>query len=418
MGMRTFIKVKTSNKSVKGSFHARYLAEREQNPEREEPASRPLFTHEQDGLGFRAADRYLAGGEKARPLTNELQHIIVAFNSHDARQLQKLEIAPVHPTVEKDGTEIESAKIDVDNKSANIADSRETESAIFADSRETDPRRARREELKAIHRAQIAHDRPYADAVRKMISNLELSSGLSDLRYVMTVHRHTEMTHVHLLLRREHTDSATGEKKMLNRLPESFLNSRDERGKAKGGLIDVALSDALDTMIPRRQRNDRTDSSAHATQSAREKESRQQDFPDPHDPQIESPELEFLNPARPARKGTSEKKVDKPRPTFVTGRNSSSLRIAPPSTLATNEQSSRDQTPQTPSNHLEIAKQAAGEPAARAANVQLLITNLQPNLHILEIGDAARRNIGGAHDEQLKNKLSIKFAQHSVSGIG
>jgi hypothetical protein len=126
MGMRTFIKVKTANKSVKGSFHARYLAEREQNPEREEPASRPLSTHEQDGLGFRAADRYLTGGARARALTNELQHIIVAFNSHDARELQKLEIAPEHPMVEKDGTEIESAKIDIADESPHFGDSRET----------------------------------------------------------------------------------------------------------------------------------------------------------------------------------------------------------------------------------------------------------------------------------------------------
>jgi len=67
---------------------------------------------------------------------------------------------------------------------------------------------------------------------------------------------------------------------------------------------------------------------------------------------------------------------------------------------------------------LENAKQEAGEPAARAANVQLLITNLQPNLQNVEIEDTARRNIGAAHDEQLKKKLSIKFAQNSVSGIG
>jgi hypothetical protein len=79
--------------------------------------------------------------------------------------------------------------------------------------------RWRGEELAAAHRAQIARDRPYAEAVRKMMCNLEESAGLSDLRYVFAVHRHTEKTHVHLLLRRECTDRDTGERKTLHRLP-------------------------------------------------------------------------------------------------------------------------------------------------------------------------------------------------------
>lgn len=89
----------------------------------------PLFTHEQDGIGFRAADRYLAGGERPQALTNELQHLIIAFNEHAARELQKLEIAPSQAQVEPD----ESANIDVDDESANIADLRKP-----------DPRQVRR----------------------------------------------------------------------------------------------------------------------------------------------------------------------------------------------------------------------------------------------------------------------------------
>jgi hypothetical protein len=132
MGMRTFIKVKTTSKSIKGSFPARYLSEREQDPKREEPESRPLFTHEQDGIGFRAADRYLAGGERPQALTNELQHLIIAFNEHAARELQKLEIAPSQAKVEPD-------------ESANIADSqKDDESANIADLRKPDPRQVRR----------------------------------------------------------------------------------------------------------------------------------------------------------------------------------------------------------------------------------------------------------------------------------
>jgi hypothetical protein len=138
MGMRTFIKVKTTNKSVKGSFHARYLSEREQDLTREEPESRPLFTHEQDGVGFCAADHYLAGGERPQVLTNELQHLIIAFNEHDARELQKLEIAPGGAKAKPDQSARTADSRKVIDESAKIALSRtkvDDKSAKFPDSR-------------------------------------------------------------------------------------------------------------------------------------------------------------------------------------------------------------------------------------------------------------------------------------------
>lgn len=97
---------------------------------------------------------------------------------------------------------------------------------------------------------------PYAQAIRQMITNLEERTELSQLRFALSVHRHTAHTHVLLLLHREYTDKQTGEKKMLPRtgLPAEFLNGRDQEGKAQGGLVDLALSDALDTMIPHRRR--------------------------------------------------------------------------------------------------------------------------------------------------------------------
>lgn len=139
--MRTFIKVKTPSKSVKGTFHARYISERERDLGSEEPQSRPLFTHDRDGLKRTAADRYLAGGERPNARSNEIQHVIIAFNSHDARELQKLQIAPDARTVADE-------------------DSRKDESSNLEHSRKAGERQARREELAAIHKAQIAHDRP------------------------------------------------------------------------------------------------------------------------------------------------------------------------------------------------------------------------------------------------------------------
>jgi hypothetical protein len=239
MKMRTFIHVKPTNQSVKSAHHARYLSERERDPEREEPQSRPLFTHERDGLKHTVADRYLADGLRPMARTNEIIHVIIAFNQHDARELDKLSVERVR-----------TAK----TESATIALSPETgesdekdESAIVAHSQSA--------KVALSKKLQVERDRPFAEAVRDMFTNLEEHTNLSDLRYVMAVHRHTAKTHVHLILRREHTDKETGEPKSFGRhLPPELLNGRDERGRAKSGLLDQSLSEALDKLIPQRQR--------------------------------------------------------------------------------------------------------------------------------------------------------------------
>jgi hypothetical protein len=180
-----------------------------------------------------------------------------------------------------------------------------------------DRKQARRKELAAIHTAQVAHDRPYAEAVRKMMRNLEESAGLSDLRYVMAVHRHTDKTHIHLLLRRECTMTKTGEKTNLHRLPETFLNGRDEQGKARGGLLDIALSDALDTMIPRRRRAARTEAAEGSRRPSQQLNERQQ--ADPEDPATRSNETR--TDARHVRHDSRpDADQSKRRPVFITTR--------------------------------------------------------------------------------------------------
>jgi hypothetical protein len=102
---------------------------------------------------------------------------------------------------------------------------------------------------------QIERDLPFAQAIRAMFANLEEHTNLIELQYALAVHRHTSQTHVHLILRREYTDKATGEKSILSRLlPRELLNGRDDSGLAKAGILDQSLSDALDKMIPARQR--------------------------------------------------------------------------------------------------------------------------------------------------------------------
>ncbi len=234
--MRTFIHVKPTNKSAKTAHHARYISERERDLEREEPQSRPIFTHDRDGLKHTAADRYLAGGEQSKAKTNELHHIIIAFNAADAKELKKLEGR------KKEVKEIDAEKVSIGGDAQKVSTPDDAEKLSRAEN----------------SHAQIDRDLPYAQAVRRMMDNLEERTDLSELRYALAVHRHTGHTHVHLLLRREYTDKETGEKaKLEHRFPVEFLNGRDERNKARGGLFDVALSDALDTMIPRRQRTPR-----------------------------------------------------------------------------------------------------------------------------------------------------------------
>jgi hypothetical protein len=210
--MRTFIHVVRPTKSTTFSSHARYISERERNRELEEVASRPLFTRDKDGIKHRAADRYLAGGDRPKARSNEIFHIIFAFNAHDRRQLKKLE------------------------KRHEIAKAVENEDPQLAKLR------------------QVSRDLPYAEVVRKMITNLEERTVMRDLRYVMAVHRHTAYTHVHLLLRRDYTSLVTNQREIMDKLPKEFLNMTDERGKRDGGLLDKALSDSLDTMIKPRPR--------------------------------------------------------------------------------------------------------------------------------------------------------------------
>lgn len=184
----------------------------------------------------------------------------------------------VNSRADEDSQKDESSKVEHLDESANLEHSPEAEKS------------SRKEELAKAHKVQVARDHPYAEAVRQMMSNLEQSAGLSDLRYVMTVRRHTEKTHVHLLLRRECTDTETGEKKMLHRLPETFLNGREEHGKARGGLLDIALSDALDTMISRRQRAGRTKSFDPSANTERPADDRpRQSEPDDANPREDKP---------------------------------------------------------------------------------------------------------------------------------
>src|SRR5687768_14396845 len=93
MSMRAIVIVKPPRGTNVSSMHARYLSERERNPNRQEPQTRPLVTRDRDGLKHTATERYRAGGETPRSKPHDLMHVIVSFNSDDRRELEKLERA-------------------------------------------------------------------------------------------------------------------------------------------------------------------------------------------------------------------------------------------------------------------------------------------------------------------------------------
>jgi hypothetical protein len=230
------------------------------------PRSRPFFTHDRDGLKHTAADRCLADGKAAMAKNNEIIHVIIAFNQHDARELDKLGNERLRTAKN------ESAKVELSPETGERGE--KDESAIIELSESA--------KVALSKTLQIERDRPFAEAVRDMFANLEDQTNLSNLRYVMAVHRHTAKTHVHLILRRQYTDKETGEQKSFGRhLPPELLNGRDERGRAKSGLLDQSLSEALDKLIPQRQRPAKAEISEQSPAKLERKvEAR------PHDPDL------------------------------------------------------------------------------------------------------------------------------------
>lgn len=396
MKMRTFIHVKPPNMSVKTAHHARYISERERDPEREEPQSRPIFTHDRNGLKYTAADRYLAGGTQARAKTRDLQHIIIAFNSHDARELEKL------------GSARSAALKDQSSKS------------------EDGPARQESSNLEDSKLALVERDKPFAEAVRRMMEAVEERTDLSELRYALTVHRHTTKTHVHLLLRREYRSKESGEKARLGRhLPEEFLNGRDEQGKAIAGILDIALSDSLDTMIPQRHRPARTEASTKPEAPQPEEERNLHILNFEHDALENSPRAraEQSPPERrPKRLNFSVRKSGHHRPTVSphlrdATRQQPAQTLPPRNTPTSDPAPSHEQTTES-ARQIEEARARAAllhSPRTSSSNLQNLNPNLQPILQDLKIEDGQTEPREHSKSGVKKNISGLKTDPYSPS---
>lgn len=206
--MRTILIIKNSSRGGKAAAGARYISERERNPAREEPQTRPLFSSDRDEMKAKAADRYLAGDGRLKPAARELHHLIIAFGRADA------------------------------------------------------------EELERAGRGTEDRDRPYREVLRATMQSVARHVGATSLRWVAGVHRHTEKPHVHLLLHKEIQEEETGRTRLLHRLPATLLNGRDEQGRPTGGAFDRCLSQALDEVL--RVRCERPDRSPAEVERIRE----------------------------------------------------------------------------------------------------------------------------------------------------
>lgn len=196
--MRVIIKIDTSPRGAVGSSAARYISQHDRNPEREAPDSRALFTPDDEGLKWYAANSYLGGKPNARPRASALHHIIISFEAKDAKELERLDDAD--------------------------------------------------------------RDRPYRGIARHTMTKLSDRLGVRGLKWVAGVHRHTTHPHIHLLLNKEAEDAKTTEKRRITRFPQELLNDRDPTtGKAVAGLINLDVSEAIDSLLGRRRGQTQTD---------------------------------------------------------------------------------------------------------------------------------------------------------------
>ncbi len=74
-----------STGGVGASRVTRYIAERDKDPEREGPGSRPLFSEDREGMSYRAANRVL--DSDGYPQKHDLLHLSVSFEEADFEKL-------------------------------------------------------------------------------------------------------------------------------------------------------------------------------------------------------------------------------------------------------------------------------------------------------------------------------------------
>ncbi len=84
--MGAFFHIISTGGGAGASRATRYVSERDKDPQREGPGSRPLFSEDREGLSYRKADRIL-DPENGHPEKNDLIHFSVSFLEEDFERI-------------------------------------------------------------------------------------------------------------------------------------------------------------------------------------------------------------------------------------------------------------------------------------------------------------------------------------------
>jgi len=83
--MKVVFRIISTGGGAGASRVTRYIAERDRDPLREGPGSRPLFTDDREGLTYRVADRVL--DPDGQPQKDDLLHLSISFEEADIEKL-------------------------------------------------------------------------------------------------------------------------------------------------------------------------------------------------------------------------------------------------------------------------------------------------------------------------------------------
>ena len=188
--MRAVVAIKSTG-GRGASRAARYISERDRNPEREGAGPRPLFSEREDTLTYRGADRLLSNGT-GTPDKDDLIHIAVSFRKEDYERLG--------PTDEE-----------------------------------------RKEQLREVAR----------EAMGEMSRELRAK----EMRWVAGIHLNTDHPHVHIVISKEIKDLETDKSRRMGRIPKRLLPYRETHAdgstRPMEGRIGNHFVAALDRHIER-----------------------------------------------------------------------------------------------------------------------------------------------------------------------
>jgi hypothetical protein len=188
--MRAVVAVKSNGgKGGGASRAARYISERDRDPEREGARPRSLFSDRDGDLTYRKANRFLGGGQGA-PGKDDLIHFSVSFLPEDYERL-----------------------------------------GASGDQRNAALR----------------------EVARDAMTDVKDDLGASELRWVAGIHLNTNHPHLHILIHKEITGHEEGESRRLGRLPKRLLPHRAPAPGGEARPVEGSIGERFVAALDRAQ---------------------------------------------------------------------------------------------------------------------------------------------------------------------